>query len=133
MIGNPLAETHRGNSTFYSSILDHLRGFEIRCLFIVELWKQNLLLIAESPLYQERQNHVRAHRIGEIQRERRKGNHQEMEEKKSKRDELVKKLKTSSKVHHPHRYDHHHFPPPPPGTGPSALTSAASPDGMDVA
>ena len=88
MIGNPLAETHRGNSTFYHSILDHVRGFE------TSLSLYCCVMEAEAPLYQERQNQVRAHRIGDIQRERRKRTYQQMEEKQSKRDELLKKLKT---------------------------------------
>ena len=77
MIGNPLAETHRGNSTFYHSILDHLRGFETSLSLYCRVME------AEAPLYQERQNQVRAHRIGEIQ---------EKEE-----SELINKWKRSSR------------------------------------
>jgi hypothetical protein len=132
MIGNPLAETHRGNATFYRSILDHLRGFQTSLSLYCRVME------GEAPLYQDRQNQVRAHRIGEIQGERRKRTYQQMEEKQSKRDELLKKLKTSPKVHHSHHHHHHHHhhhipPPPPPGTGPSAFTSACFPTGMHVA
>ena len=73
MLGNPLAEVHGRNATFYHSILTRLPGFENSFSLYCRVME------AEAPLIIKPSKSNRRRRIGEVQRERRKRNHQQME------------------------------------------------------